>query len=109
MPKKTTGPGRVTVENVNVPGYAVQVDAAKYEAMREALLAVLPNKAPGLTQAEIRQVVPPHLSEDLFPGGAKADWWAKMVQLDLEAKGIIDREATKPLRWHLRKATRGQR
>jgi len=37
---------------------------------------------------------------DLFPGGAKAGWWMKTVQLDLEAKRIIAREKTKPLRWH---------
>jgi hypothetical protein len=33
-------------------------------------------------------------------GDDKAGWWAKAVQLDLEAKGIVVREATKPLRWH---------
>ena len=109
MAKKITDSGRVTVENVNVPGYTTQLDATKYNAMRAAILTVLPTKAPGLTQAEIRQAVPVHLSEDLFPGGAKAGWWAKMVQLDLEAKGIIDREGTKPLRWHVRRATRVKR
>ena len=109
MAKRTPDTGRVTVENVNVRGYTVRVDAAKYGATREALLAVLPGKAPGLTQAEIRQAVRPRLPEDLFPGGAKASWWAKMVQLDLEAKGIVDREAAKPLRWHVRKANRRER
>jgi hypothetical protein len=99
----------VSVENVNVPGYSVRLDAVKHEAMRKAILAVLPHKAPGLTQAEIRQRVLAHLPDDLFPGGAKAAWWAKMVQLDLEAKGVVEREATKPLRWHIRVAKRGQR
>ena len=50
----------------------------------------------------IRHAVVAHLPADLFPGGAKAAWWAKMVQLDMEAKGVVDREQTKPLRWHLR-------
>ncbi len=109
MAKRTTDSGRVTVENVNVPGYTTQLDAAKYDAMRAAILAVLPNKPPGLTQGEIRQAVLAHLSKGLFPGGAKAGWWAKMVQLDLEAKAIVDREATKPLRWHLRQGKRGKR
>jgi hypothetical protein len=31
-------------------------------------------------------------------GGAKAGWWAKTVQLDLEARGIIKRVKTSPLR-----------
>ncbi|MGZ3553479.1 MAG: DUF6958 family protein, partial [Vulcanimicrobiaceae bacterium] len=39
------------------------------------------------------------LPDDLFPKGAKAGWWAKAVQLDLEAKSIIAREKTRPVRW----------
>jgi hypothetical protein len=106
--KPALGP-RVTVENVNVPCHTVKLDAAKYEAMRKAILAVLPRTAPGLTQTEIRQAVCARLPEELFPGGAKAGWWAKMVQLDLEAKGVVDREPTKPLRWHLRTARPGKK
>ena len=109
MAKKLTVAGRVTVENVNVPGYTVTIDAAKYEAMRKAIVAALPRSAPGLTQAEIRQAVLEYLPEELFPKGAKAAWWAKMVQLDLEAKGIVVRESTKPLRWHSRTARKGKR
>jgi hypothetical protein len=91
---------KTTVENVNVPGKTYRVNAAKYEAMRAAMLAVLPRGEPGLTQAEIREAVVPHLPGDLFPEGAAAEWWAKTVQLDLEAKGLVIREDTKPLRWH---------
>jgi hypothetical protein len=91
---------KITVENVNVPGRTTRVSATMYRAMKQAMLKVLPDEAPGLTQAEIRQAVVPHLPEDLYPGGAKAGWWSKAVQLDLEAKGIVVREATKPLRWH---------
>jgi hypothetical protein len=101
--------GRITVHNVNVPGQATRLDAGMYEAMRQAILQVLPSMAPGLTQAEIREAVVPHLPPELFPGGAKAGWWAKTVQLDLEARGLLVREATRPLRcgvplplrWHL--------
>jgi hypothetical protein len=92
---------KITVENVNVPGRTSRVNAAKYQAMKQAMLQVLPKGTPGLTQAEIREAVIPVLPEDLYPGGSTAGWWAKTVQLDLEAKGIVMREATKPLRWHL--------
>ena len=95
------GADRVTVENVNVPGYTTLVDGRMYRAMRQALLAALPASAPGLTQAEMREAVIPLLPPDLFPGGAKAGWWAKSVQLDLEAKGVLVREPGKPLRWHV--------
>ena len=50
--------------------------------------------------AEIQERVIAQLPEELFPRGVKAGWWAKTVQLDLEAKGIIVREKTKPLRLH---------
>jgi len=90
----------ITVENVNVPGKTSRVNAAKYQAMKRAMLAVLPTEAPGLTQDEIREAVIAHLPDDLYPQGATAGWWAKTVQLDLEAKGTVVREATRPLRWH---------
>ena len=91
---------RVTVQNVNVPGYETRVDARKYGAMKDALIKVLPSKAPGMTQSEMFRAVVPHLPTELFPGGAKAGWWVKTVQLDLEAKRTVVRESTKPLRWH---------
>lgn len=91
---------KIAVENVNVPGQTSNVDATKYAAMKKAFLKVLPGKSPGLTQSEIRDRVKPHLPDELFPGGATSGWWAKTVQLDLEAKGVVTREPTKPLRWH---------
>lgn len=97
---KGASDARVVIENVNHPGLISSVDAAMYGAMRTAVLAVLPGAAPGLTQSQMRSAVLPHLPEALFPGGAKADWWSKAVQLDLEAKGVIAREPTTPLRWH---------
>lgn len=91
---------KVVVENVNVPSRTSRVNAAKYQAMKDAMLRVLPKEEPGLTQSEIREAVIPHLPDELYPGGSTAGWWAKTVQLDLEAKGTVIREATKPLRWH---------
>ena len=91
---------KITVKNVNVPGYSNQVSKVMYDAMLQALWKVIPSTAPGLTQTEIRKAVVAFLPQDLYPGGAKAGWWAKAVQLDQEAKGSLIREATTPLRWH---------
>jgi hypothetical protein len=92
---------RVTVQNILSPNHVTQVDAVKYNAMRNALLKVLPRKKPGIIYSEIRERVLPELPDDVFPAGATAGWWTKCVQLDLEAKGVIEREASaKPLRWH---------
>ena len=90
----------IEVENVNTPGRTTRVNAAKYAGMLAAFEAALPRSSPGLTQAQTRDAVKPHLSEELFPGGKTCGWWAKTVQLDLEAKGRLVREPTKPLRWH---------
>ena len=103
--KKSSKPkrsDRITVENINVPGYTTTLDATMYMVMYDALLKALPATAPGLTQAEMISAVVPYLPEALFPGGAKAGWWVKSVQLDREVKGDIIREDSKPLRWHKR-------
>ena len=91
---------KITVENVNTPGRTSRVNADKYRAMHTAYLKVLPAAPPGLTQAEAMAAVKPHLPEALFPGGKTSGWWVKTVQLDLEAKGQVIREPTRPLRWH---------
>ncbi len=91
---------KIIVENINSPGRTTRVNRAKYDAMRVAYLNVLPTKAPGLTAAEAKAALLPALPDDLFPGGATSGWWMKSVQLDLEAKSIVTREATKPLRFH---------
>lgn len=91
---------RVTVENVLQPGKTYTLDAHKYRAMRRAMLASLPKSTPGLTVAELKQRILPRLPQDLFPGGDKAGWWLKAVQLDLEAKRLVARAAIGPVRLH---------
>lgn len=89
---------KIEVENINIPGRTTRVNRAKYEAMRIALLSVLGNEAPGMTVKEALDALKPSLPDDLFPAGATSGWWQKSVQLDLEAKGVIKRSDTKPLR-----------
>lgn len=95
----------VEVENVNHPGKTTRVNAAKYYAMRTAALSALPATAPGKTFDEAIAAIRPILPQDLFPGGATAGWWFKTVQLDLEAKNMIKRSMTSPLRWYRTKGT----
>lgn len=88
---------KIEIENINTPGKTTRVDKSKYLAMRQALLAVLPDAPPGITVAQAKEALLPRLPEDLFPGGSTAGWWLKAVQLDLEAKGIIQRAPVKPV------------
>jgi hypothetical protein len=88
---------KIEIENVNKPGKSERVDRAKYLAMRKALLAALPEEAPGLTVPDAKEALLPLLPDALFPQGATAGWWLKAVQLDLEAKGVIKRAPRKPV------------
>ena len=90
---------QIGVENVNHPGKVRYVDAKRYAAVRRAFSRILPKRSPGLTADEIRERLPARLLDELFREGAGPNWWAKTVQLDLEAKGVIAREKTRPLRF----------
>lgn len=92
---------KITVENVNQPGWSGRVDAAKYSAMRHAMITALKTQSDPLDSKAIKQELKPLLPENLFPGGATSGWWIKCVQLDLEAKGILARTTDKPLRFYL--------
>ena len=89
---------KIDVRNVNAPDHVTRVDRSKYEAMKAALLAVLPGEAPGMTVAEAQAALQPHLDQGLFPGGAKSGWWLKCVQLDLEFHGVLKRADRPPVR-----------
>ncbi len=89
---------KIDVENVGQPGKTYRVDAAKFAAMKDAVLATLPGDAPGMSVSDLIAGVKPKLPQDLFPGGEKAGWWVKAVQLDLEAKKIIARAEKPPVR-----------
>ncbi len=90
---------KIAVENVNVPGQVTNVDAAKYTAMKDAMLRVMSSDP--MTAGQIKDAAKAHLPEDLFPAGATSGWWVKCVQLDLEAKAVLTRHATKPLTWSI--------
>jgi hypothetical protein len=89
---------KIQIENIASPGHTYSVNRTKYMAMRDALIAVLPAGPPGVTVAEAKNALLPRLPDELFPGGAKAGWWLKAVQLDLEAKGTIERGPKSPVR-----------
>ena len=87
----------IEIESISSPNRTTRVNRAKYEAMRDALLRVLPQSPPGLKVAQAKAALLPHLPEALFPAGSTAGWWLKAVQLDLEAKGVIARAPEKPV------------
>lgn len=91
-------PEKLKIENVLQPGKTYNVDPVMFEAMKTAMLKVVPAAPPGMTPAEIQKAVLPLLPQDLFPGGEKAGWWMKAVQLDQEAKNVLTRSEKPPVR-----------
>lgn len=92
---------RIEIESIT-SSHVQRVDRAKYTAMRDALLRVLPSEAPGLTVAAAKDALLPFLPAELFPGGEKAGWWLKAAQLDLEKKGVLARAEGSPVRLYRR-------
>ncbi|KKC31722.1 hypothetical protein WH91_17910 [Devosia psychrophila] len=63
---------KYVMKNGVSPDHKVKVDAQKFFAMKEAVLASLPDEAPGITPAKLRKCIVPILSQEHFPGSEKA-------------------------------------
>lgn len=87
----------IKAENVNHPGYQENLKEEKYNIIRKAMLANLPDSSSdGMPFAQLEEKVTAHLAQnkvpkELFPKPGSVRWYCKTVQLDLEAKGIIER------------------
>lgn len=68
---------------------STRMNAARYRATREALLAVIPTEPPGVRFGELADLVRPLLGEALGTGSIK--WHVTTVKLDLEARGLVAR------------------
>jgi hypothetical protein len=71
----------------------VRIHRWKYEAVREAILSVLPSQEPGLLFKELPARVRGALSTDALSDLGSVGWYTTTVKLDLEARGEISRVA----------------
>ncbi len=69
---------------------------SKYTFIKEHLLAIL--AASELTHLDLMEALYERV-KDTFEGGVQ--WYGETVKLDLEARGIIERTHTKPVRYRL--------
>ena len=96
----------IQARNVNHPEHRENLKAEKYNVIREAMLAVLPDGG-WMSFADLEDAVRARLKEKrvpakLFPKSGSVRWYCKAVQLDLEARGEIERQPKQsPL--HLRR------
>src|SRR3546814_20298276 len=89
---------RTEMRSITSPGFAMQGDKAKYDAMKVALLAAVSVGVPELTVAPIKARAQPLPPEATYPGGAKAGCGLAGPQPDRAAHGVISREAGTPVR-----------
>lgn len=89
---------RIQARNVNHPKHREPLNKEKYAIIRDAILAVLPDSASraGISFQELEEKVGSHLSSHavpmtLFPKPGSVRWYTKAVQLDLEARRLIER------------------
>lgn len=82
----------------------VNIDSRKYAAMKRALLAVIPPRAPGVPFAELPELVVPHLEGSAVTAADSVRWYVTTVKLDLEARGLIERLKGSPQRLVRRRA-----
>ncbi|KPP87097.1 MAG: hypothetical protein HLUCCA08_04030 [Rhodobacteraceae bacterium HLUCCA08] len=87
-----------TIDVLTRDGKAWRVNRARFEDMAQALMAVLPDGPPGMTVPEAKAALLPRRDPAVFAGGDKAGWWLKAVQPDHEARGLIARADTLPVR-----------
>lgn len=95
----------VKAQNVNHPDHQENLKEEKYTVIREAMLATLPDAgSDGMAFPQLEEKVAAFLAERnvpkaLFPKPGSVRWYTKAVQLDLEAKGLIERlPKTSPIR-----------
>ena len=74
------------------------VKRAEYEAMEGAILSYLRKVKKPVSFNELFQGVSRLLPPGLFPDEARARWYAKVVQRDLEMTGRMERLPEPPVR-----------
>jgi hypothetical protein len=75
------------------------ISKQKYETMKQAIVEALRNRE--LTHTQLMS----HLTESLtgkFP--ENVNWYAETVKLDLEARNVIERTASKPPKYRLKQS-----
>ena len=85
-PRKT-----VQTKNVNKGVGGLRVDQAKYDAVKKAILAVVPRGGEGMLFKDLPKAVAGELPEAIGPTKGSMSWYTTVVKLDLEARGEIER------------------
>jgi hypothetical protein len=78
-------------KNVNKGSSGFAVTPEKYEPIRRAILAAVQRGGAAVTFKELVASVASRVPSELFPRKGSVSWYTKVVQLDLEARGQLER------------------
>ncbi|MEM9384925.1 MAG: hypothetical protein AAGA68_07670 [Pseudomonadota bacterium] len=67
----------------------VNIEKAKYDGMRAALLRVIPKDDEGIPFGDLKALIEPHLDHEVFTAEVSRGWYVTSVKQDLEARGEI--------------------
>ena len=68
----------------------VNVERDKYDAMRKALLKVIPRGKDGVAFQQLAKLVKPLLDKNVFGPRVSIPWYVVTIKQDLEARGLIE-------------------
>ena len=82
---------RILALNPDPEKQGTNINREHYEAMKKALLAVIPKKGEGVVAKDLPALVASKLPETVFGPKDSVTWYTVTVKLDLEARGLIVR------------------
>ena len=71
--------------------YGPSLHGDKYREMRSAIFSVLGSNPEGIELRNLLEAVKPFLSDRVYVPGSLTSWYCVNVELDLEARGQIER------------------
>lgn len=82
---------RIQLQHPDPSKDAPRIDQSKYEAVRDALLHVIPADPQGVPLDELAEQVAKSLPSDSLAALGSVSWYTLAVKFDLEARGLIER------------------
>lgn len=85
----------IQAQNINNPDHVENLNETKYKIIKQAMMSTLSSDI-GMTFKDLEEAVKRVVNSNqanlaLFPKPGSVRWYCKAVQLDLEAKGEIER------------------
>lgn len=82
---------KVLMHNPNTGRPDRNIDGQRYDAVRKAILKVVPREGEGIAFADLPAAVRKQLPNGEIPGGGAINWYTTVVKLHMESRGELRR------------------